>query len=109
MANTWLMYMKDYYSSEKKRDPTKCRKSLTIDLLSESYKCRKNLANKTKRNNSVFKDYINSIQKKNLENKTKRNNSTFKEVNPMNKKNLENKTKRNNSTFKEVNPMKKKK
>jgi len=61
--NSWLMFMRDYYSSEKKRDPTKCRKSLTLKRLSKSYKCRKNLANKTKRDTSAFKG-VNPMHKK---------------------------------------------
>jgi hypothetical protein len=55
--------MRDYYSSEKKRDPTKCRKSLTLKRLSKSYKCRKNLANKTKRDTYAFKG-LNPMHKK---------------------------------------------
>ena len=48
---------------KKKRDPSKCRKSLTLKRLSQSYKCRKNLANKTKRNKDSFKG-VNPMHKK---------------------------------------------
>ena len=53
--NSWVMFLKDYYSHEKKRDSSKCRKSLTLRQLSKSYKCKKNLANKTKKNKDKFK------------------------------------------------------
>jgi hypothetical protein len=55
MSNSWLIFLKEYYASEKKRDSSKCRKSLTLKQLTKSYKCKKNLANKTKRNNDKFK------------------------------------------------------
>ena len=53
--NSWVMFLKDYYSYEKKRDSSKCKKSLTLKQLSKSYKCKKKLANKTKRNKDNFK------------------------------------------------------
>ena len=61
--NSWVMFLKNYYSHEKKRDPTKCRKSLSLKQISKSYKCKKNLANKTKKNKDSFKG-VNPMYKK---------------------------------------------
>lgn len=54
MSNSWTIFLREYYGSEKKRDSSKCRKSLTLKSLSKSYKCKKNLANKTKRRSENF-------------------------------------------------------
>jgi len=53
--NTWVQFFKQYYSGERKRDPSKCRDSGTLKRVSKIYKCMKKMNNRTKKNTDKFR------------------------------------------------------
>ena len=54
MANAWLTFIRDFYASERRRDPSKCRNSGTLKRVSKIYKCKQKLYNRTARKTSKF-------------------------------------------------------
>ena len=48
--NPWTSFIKQFYASERRRDPTKCRNSGTLKRVAKIYNCKKALGNKKTRN-----------------------------------------------------------
>jgi hypothetical protein len=56
-TNSWINFMKKYYSSEKKRKATpKCRYSANLKRVSKMYNCEKKVENRKTRKMRKSKD-----------------------------------------------------
>ena len=53
--NPWLQFIKNFYASDRRRDPTRCRYSGTLKRVAKSYHCHNKMSNrKTRRKSERF-------------------------------------------------------